>query len=289
MIITAHNIPSRQPRWAINNHRKDKPMYHISKKHRNRERGRWVLLEHIPTILSPRILLLVFLYSMAFTILLIGLKMFHLERRINNTTSQLASAAKTEKQIQSLLYQQQSNAAMQENIASQIIRLHVIANSDREEDQKLKLKVRDAITDELKDDLSASSTIEKARSTLLSRIPDIEARARQTIQQEGYSYPVRVTLGKRYFPVKIYGDLSFPAGNYEALCLEIGRGSGHNWWCVLFPSLCLLDETTAEVPEASKEKLRDSLSEEEYETLQTEPQEGKVEVHSAIYDWLSGK
>lgn len=264
-------------------------MYHISKKHRNRERGRWVLLEHIPTILSPRILLLAFLYSMAFTLLLIGLKMFHLERRINTTASQLAAAAKTEQQINTLLYQQQSNAAMQENIASQIIRLHVIANSDSEEDQKLKLKIRDAVTRELKDDLSTAASVEKARSTLMSRIPDIEALAEQLVRQEGYSYPVRVTLGKRYFPVKIYGDLSFPAGNYEALCLEMGRGDGHNWWCVLFPSLCLLDETTAEVPEESKEKLQDALSEAEYEALQTEPETGKVEIHSAIYDWLTGK
>lgn len=263
-------------------------MYHISKKHHSREKARWVLLEHIPTILSPRVVLLVLLYSMAFTLLLLGLKMFRLEHRINTTASQLASAAGTEKQMHSLLYQQESNAAMQENIASQIIRLHVIANSDSDEDQALKRKVRDAVTADLQEELSTASSIEKARSILLAHIPQVEATARETIRQEGFSYPVRVTLGKRYFPVKLYGDLSFPAGNYEALCLELGKGAGHNWWCVLFPSLCLIDETAA-VPEESRQKLQDSLSEEEYESLETEPAEGTVEIHSAIYDWFHEK
>lgn len=80
--------------------------------------------------------------------------------------------------------------------------------------------------------------------------------------------------------MKDYGDLRFPAGNYEALCVRIGSAAGHNWWCVLFPSLCFVDETHAVVPDDSKEKLQDSLSQEEYESL---------EIHSAACDWITDK
>ena len=91
---------------------------------------------------------------------------------------------------------------------------------------------------------------------------------------------MHIYLGTREFPVKTYGDLTFPAGNYQALCVEIGEAKGHNWWCVLFPSLCYLDQTCAVVPDDSKQKFKNSLTEEEYDTL---------EAHSALYDWATGR
>ncbi|MDE7051390.1 MAG: stage II sporulation protein R [Lachnospiraceae bacterium] len=98
-----------------------------------------------------------------------------------------------------------------------------------------------------------------------------------------------VSLEERYFPVKSYGDLVFPAGNYKALCVEIGEAKGRNWWCVLFPSLCFVDETYAVVPDSSKEKLKETLSDEEYESLEQNKEEKGFFTHLAIYDWFCRK
>lgn len=276
-------------------------MYHIRKSSKPTEKGRWVLLEHLPPILSPRILLLVFLYAMAFTLLVLGLKMLHLEHKVSNAGLHITSILSEDSSQDVLLYQQESSREMQKEIASQIIRLHVIANSDSDSDQALKLQVRDAIITKLQQDLEGASTVEEARSIILTQMPQIEQTAQKVIKQQGYSYTAHLSLENRYFPVKIYGDLSFPAGEYEALCLEIGKAAGHNWWCVLFPSLCFVDETYAVVPEESKQRLQDTLTQEEYDSLQTtpsgsdttpQPSDEKirtVELHSALYDWIMGK
>lgn len=276
-------------------------MYHIRKSSKPTGRGRWVLLEHLPPILSPRILLLVFLYAMAFTLLLLGLKMLHLEHKISSAGLHITSILSDDSSQDVLLYQQESSQQMQKEIASQIIRLHVIANSDSDSDQALKLRVRDAIITKLQQELEGASTVEEARSIILTQMPQIEQTAQRVITQQGYAYTANLSLENRYFPVKIYGDLSFPAGEYEALCLEIGEAAGHNWWCVLFPSLCFVDETYAVVPEESKKRLQDALSQEEYDSLQTTPKESDpssepsdpnrntVEFHSALYDWIMGR
>lgn len=215
---------------------------------------------------------------MAFTLLLLGLRILHFENSLSRNITHVTSTDNSRND--SLLFHQESAGQIQQNIASQVIRLHVIANSDTAEDQALKLKVRDSIIQKLQQSLAESSSVQDARNNILSQIPDIRKMAQETIQSEGFSYPVKVTLGSQYFPVKDYGDLRFPEGNYEALCVRIGSASGHNWWCVLFPSLCFVDETRAVVPEESKEKLQDSLSEEEYEAL---------EIHSAACDWITDK
>ena len=121
-----------------------------------------------------------------------------------------------------------------------IVRLHVLANSDTVEDQALKLKVRDAVIEymEKQDDLNSAGEARKYLSENLNRLEKI---AEGVIASEGYDYSARV----RYIPEKAYGGITFPAGNYEALNITIGRGEGENWWCVLFPPLCLLEEGTA--------------------------------------------
>ncbi len=260
--------------------------------------------ERFPRILTPKLLALVFLYSLAFTLLLFGWKMLRLEHQAATSASRLVSTfsqfpsdnsqltvLNRQSPEASFLYQQKSDEEIQQSIASQIIRLHVIANSDTNSDQSLKLKVRDSIIQDMQSALKDASSIEDARSILTEKMPQIQKKAQKTIQKEGYDYPVSISLNQRYFPVKVYGDLTFPAGEYEALCLEIGKASGRNWWCVLFPSLCFVDETYAVVPEESKEKLQDSLSEQEYASLENES-EGEdsstdVQLRSGILDWLS--
>lgn len=139
------------------------------------------------------------------------------------------------------------------------IRFHVIANSDSEADQELKLKVRDGLLRKINGDLvveavatagandrRAGLNLEQSRAYIQSHLDEIAAAAEEIIREEGYEYTVKAELGARFVPEKSYGSVVFPAGNYEALNVTIGAGEGHNWWCVLFPPLCLIG---AEAPE----------------------------------------
>lgn len=135
-----------------------------------------------------------------------------------------------------------------QNQYSGIIRLHVIANSDSEEDQELKLKVRDEIIKKTKS-LQESQSIEDSREYLQTHLNDMEETANKVIEENGKSYKAEANLGIRWIPEKTYGDMYFPAGNYEALNLTLGRGEGQNWWCVLFPPLCLIEEDEEAIKE----------------------------------------
>lgn len=125
-----------------------------------------------------------------------------------------------------------------------ILRLHVIANSNKAGDQALKLKVRDAVIEYMADQKDLK-TVDETREYLKDNKKRLQRIAEGVIAAQGYDYPADVELGVRYIPQKTYGDITFPAGNYEALNITIGSGQGENWWCVLFPPLCLLDEGTA--------------------------------------------
>lgn len=177
--------------------------------------------------------------------------------------------------------------AMQQSIAHEVIRLHVLANSDSEEDQQLKLTVKDAIVAYMQEELQDVTSIADARMQILSLSDSINEIAKKTIAAEGYSYSVTTSLGTSYFPEKTYGDLTFPAGEYEALQVRIGKSQGHNWWCVLFPTLCFVDETSAVVPEDSKEILKESLTVEEYNSLLMD-EDVDVTYRFALWDMLSG-
>lgn len=158
---------------------------------------------------------------------------------------------------------------MQKDIAKQVIRLHVVANSDSEEDQKLKLEVKEQIVGLLREELKEDSSVAMAQQTLRSHLDEVEETARSYIQEKGYDYEVNAQLGTCYFPVKQYGDMTFPAGEYKALKVNIGEHEGKNWWCVMYPTLCFVDSTYQIVPEESKERLKENLTEEEYESLLT--------------------
>jgi len=174
------------------------------------------------------------------------------------------------------------------------IRFHVIANSDSTEDQELKLKVRDAILakinselvkEAMSQELTAFQTsgaaamnrteeettgtkvqldLEQSRKYIQDNLGEIEKAAEQIIRDNGYDYSVKAELGVKWIPQKSYGDVIFPSGNYEALNITIGEGKGQNWWCVLFPPLCLIgaeppedDEEAQEIAEIYKEILLD--------------------------------
>ena len=122
-----------------------------------------------------------------------------------------------------------------------LLRFHVIANSDSETDQNLKRDVRDRILEEFGHILAESDNISQTKTMVLENLAEIEEAARGEVVRQGFSYPVKAMLGEFDFPVKSYGSLILPAGRYEALRIVVGAGKGQNWWCVLFPPLCFVD------------------------------------------------
>lgn len=174
--------------------------------------------------------------------------------------------------VQAFFVDAVSQTDLQKDIASEIIRFHVIANSDLEEDQALKLKVKTALTDALSPTLNKADSVEEARDILKENLPQMEDLANQVIKDNGYSYTATASMERGYFPLKVYGDLSLPPGEYEAVRIEIGSAKGQNWWCIMFPPLCFVDATYSVVPEDSKEQLKHVLTEEEYDAVFAERQ-----------------
>ena len=162
-----------------------------------------------------------------------------------------------------------SQAAAAGRIKDKVLRLHVIANSDSEEDQALKLKVRDQVLATLKPLLENAEDRSSSEAIVRAHLSEVEAAARETAWQEKPGENVHAELTNTRFPEKTYGDCTFPAGNYDALRITIGEAKGKNWWCVLFPSLCFVDTVHGVVAEESKELLKNVLTEEEYESLFT--------------------
>lgn len=150
------------------------------------------------------------------------------------------------------------------DISNSVFRLHVIANSDTKEDQDLKYKVRDNLLKFMNNICKNCNTKEEAITIAKEHKNDFENIALQTIKENGYDYNVKINIGNFEFPTKQYGDVSLPAGFYDALRVEIGKAQGQNWWCVMFPPLCFVDVTSGVVPEESKEQLENNLSEEEF-------------------------
>lgn len=168
---------------------------------------------------------------------------------------------------------------IQQGIAEEVFRFHVIANSDEDVDQKLKIQVKNGVVNYLKDLLGDDATREKTKEAVCTHLSEIEEKAEEIIEKQGFAYKVKATVEQTYFPDKTYGDCMFPAGEYEALNVRIGEAKGHNWWCVLYPSLCFLEDTYAVVDEEGKEKLQEVLSPQEFrEVLQNEEEKKKIKI-----------
>lgn len=157
-----------------------------------------------------------------------------------------------------------------QDLGSSVFRLHVIANSDSEDDQALKLKVRDALLEYMNSICPNASNKAEAINIANNHISDFKEIAKEVIINNGYDYDVEVEIGNFEFPTKTYGDISFPSGYYDALRVKIGSHSGKNWWCVMFPPLCFVDVSSGVVPEESKESLQEDLSPEDYSIISKE-------------------
>lgn len=170
----------------------------------------------------------------------------------------------------SIVRGQQVEAKMektQQDLAKEVFRFHVLANSDSEEDQALKMEVKETVLAYMKEQIPQAGSAEETKQWARSHLDEIEKQAERKVKENGYSYSVNAEVAYCDFPDKTYGDVTFPAGRYEALRIEIGEGKGHNWWCVLYPNLCFMDAVHAVVPEEGKEELRQVLSDDEYEMV----------------------
>lgn len=126
-------------------------------------------------------------------------------------------------------------AELKENI----LRLHIIANSDSEADQALKLKIRDKILLSGCEKFTEAENIDDAILLAKGEISDFQRIAENVVRENGFDYQVRVNVQKKYFSTRVYDEFTLPAGEYEALCVEIGEAKGKNWWCVMYPALCV--------------------------------------------------
>lgn len=160
----------------------------------------------------------------------------------------------------------------QEHLAQEVLRFHVLANSDSEEDQDLKMQVKEAVIGYLETELPEGLDVEGTKDWVRQHTDELEQVSRNVIETTGYTYPVSAAVTTCYFPQKSYGDVTFPKGNYTALRVEIGAAKGQNWWCVLYPNLCFLDAVNAVVPEEGKEELKHVLTEDEYAQVTADTQ-----------------
>ena len=180
--------------------------------------------------------------------------------------------------ISGLMQLNSYSETMNRGLAANLIRLHVIANSDSPGDQSLKRDVRDAILEYVQNELRNSDNIEKSREIINSKLTEITNIAKKVIAEKGSSYGVRTILGEYPFPTKVYGDIALPAGKYQALRVIIGEGRGANWWCVLFPPLCFVDVTHGTVPDSVKDDLKKVLTDEEYDIVTNSEDESEIPI-----------
>jgi len=174
------------------------------------------------------------------------------------------------------------------SIENKVIRFHVLANSDSVEDQALKLKVRDKVLEYISPKLKESTSIESSRKILKENDENIIKICENVIKNSGYFYAVKTTLSKENFPVKSYGNITFPQGNYEAYRILIGTGDGKNWWCVMFPPLCFVDITKGEVSyDETKAEMQKVLSRDEYDMVENTKPKEKIQVKFKLLEIIN--
>lgn len=188
--------------------------------------------------------------------------------------------------VVAILFSICSFAKTSEEIRSDVLRLHVIANSDTSVDQNLKLRLRDYILQEGKDIFNGSVNVENAVEKIEPVLPELEKSAKEFVNRAGFDYDVKISLSNEYFTTRTYETVTLPAGKYLALRVVIGSGEGHNWWCVMFPPMC--------VPAADKkDEIENVFSEKEIKLVESkpkyEPRFKVVEIYEQLKEIISEK
>lgn len=179
-----------------------------------------------------------------------------------------------------------SSKQVTDSLADEVIRFHVVANSDTMEDQLLKQRVKDEVIEYMEPLVKNCKSIDDTRSVVKSRLPKIKQIAEVVIGNYKKDYPVYVALDKANFPTKTYGDVVFPAGEYEACRIVIGEGKGENWWCVMYPPLCYIDVASGVVPLEGKEQLQQELTDEQYKLI-VDTQDEKYQIRFKLVDTIN--
>lgn len=172
-------------------------------------------------------------------------------------------------------------------LSENFFRLHIIANSDSNEDQELKLKVRDAVLEYMNSLTSNINNKSEVIEIVQEHMEDFKSIAKKVVSENGYKYDINIEIGNFYFPTKFYGNISLPAGYYDALKIEIGESAGQNWWCSLFPPLCFVDISSGIIDDESEEFLKENLSEEEFNIISDNSSDIKLKFK--IIELLNGK
>ena len=166
---------------------------------------------------------------------------------------------------------------------SGIMRFHVRANSDFSEDQELKVAVKEDVVTYLKPLLAECKSVAESKEILVSNLRNIYTVARNTIVEQGYDYTVKVYVTQETFPEKVYGDMVFPEGDYQALRIDIGKAEGQNWWGIMYPPLCFIDDAIDVDSEEGKALLEETLTPQEYARLFME---SDVKIESKLWNVL---
>jgi len=156
------------------------------------------------------------------------------------------------------------SVAVQQDIADNVIRFHVVANSDSQIDQAVKDVVRTEVLTNFEGLLALTNNVDESRQLIKGELGAIQAYAETVVRRLGFDCLVEARLDTAFFPTQVYGDLAFPPGMYEALQITIGNGTGQNWWCLMFPPLCFIEMTSTE---SGRQQLADTVSEDSYQLL----------------------
>lgn len=154
-----------------------------------------------------------------------------------------------------------------ESFKEKFIRFHVLANSDSDKDQELKLKVRDEVIKYLQPLLEKSDSLDNSEEIIKKEMKKLRLISKDVITKNDYDYGVEIELGYSKFPVKQYSNIVLPAGEYKALRILIGDGEGKNWWCVMFPPLCFVDENSSTVDKDTEDRFKNILSEDQFDSI----------------------
>jgi len=183
--------------------------------------------------------------------------------------------------ILSFFYEEVRQERIGEKLRPAVLRFHVLAESDAAQDQVLKLQVRDCLITEIRGWIGEETEKEEVVDILSGHLEEMESLAEKTLRKSGCDLPVRVELRESWFPVRLYGQLLVPAGTYDALRVSIGSAEGQNWWCMLFPGLCYVEETYQATP-VTVEGMEGFLTEEEFQTIW---QQEETEVRVRFWLW----
>ena len=175
-----------------------------------------------------------------------------------------------------------------EELPDRLFRLHILANSDSDEDQQLKYDLRDYILEDMEQVFLGCTTAQEAKEAAKKALPGLAEKAQQFVHEQGYDYPVALSVENVFFTTRSYGSFVVPAGNYDALRIVIGEGEGHNWWCVMFPPLCLgaVEEYYSVEEEVLLCKGLHGTAGRRWSRIVEGEQQ--VEVRFALFEWIRG-